>query len=159
MILKWIGAGILLLSAVGYGWVKIREERRRAAQTEAAQAMIGEIREQIAYFMKPLPEIFAAYRHPVLEECGFLPLCRQENLRAAWEKAPLCLPEKLMKVTQDFVGHIGGGYREDVLRICDYTLEQYEKVIREMHSELKNREKLYRTIPPLLAVSVLLLLI
>lgn len=156
---KIIGALILLLCSVGYGFIRIREERRAAAEVEAFAGLIRTVRENIAHYMKPLPEIFASCSGGILEENGFLPLCREKGIRAAWREVPMKLTPKLRTVTEDFVSRIGGGYREDELHLCDYTLEQFEKAEKEMRTELGNREKLYRTIPPLLALSAVLLFI
>lgn len=156
---KIIGAVILLAAAVGYGYIRISEERKKAAEADALADLIRTIRGNIAHYMKPLPEIFLSCTGGILEDNGFLPLCRSKGIRAAWEAVPMKLPEKLRTVMTDFVSRIGGGYREDELHLCDYTLEQFDKVSREMRTEMENREKLYRTIPPLLALSAVLLFI
>lgn len=157
--IKIIGAVILLAAAFGYGYLKIREERRKIAETDALCDLVSFIRQNIAHYMKPLPDIFAAYsdRCGLLEENGFIEICRTNGIRAAWEETVFHLPDNVREAMADFVRSIGGGYREDELHLCDYTLEQFEKAGLKMREEIKGKEKLYRTIPPLLALSVMLI--
>lgn len=154
---KIAGAIILLCAAVGYGFVKIREERRRIAEAEALAELVKYIRDNILHYMKPLPEIFASYASPLLEENGFLPDCREKGIGAAWERAVFHLPDKLNRTMTDFAYSVGGGYREDELSLCGYTLDVIGEAVKTMRNEQDGKEKLYRTIPPLLALSVMLI--
>lgn len=156
---KIMGAVMLLAAAVGYGFVKIREERRKIAELDALCELVRYIRENIAHYMKPLPQIFASYNGGILEESGFLGDCRRYGIRTAWENSDLALPEKCRRAMCDFANSIGGGYREDELNLCDYTLEQIDKARLTMREELAGKEKMYRTIPPLLALSVMLIFV
>lgn len=156
---KIIGAALLLVAAVAYGFLRIAEERRVVAEMDALVDFIRTIRAGIAHYKKPLPEIFTSYSSGILEENGFLALCRNCGIREAWHKSGIKMPEKMQSAMTYFSEKIGSGYREDELHLCDYTLEQFEKAGQEMQREMKNREKLYRSIPPLLALSLVLLFI
>lgn len=154
---KILGAVLLIVTSVGYGFTKIREERRKIELNDAFCELVKHIRENIAHYMKPLGEIFSSYEGGILEDCGFLGDCRTVGIRLAWERSHFHLSEKPRRLMEDFANSIGGGYREDELNLCDYTASEMEKISRAMREEAVGREKMYRTIPPLLALSVVLI--
>lgn len=157
--MKIIGAVFLLSSAVWYGYLKIRDERRKIAELEELCDLALYIRENIVHYMKPLPEIFASYSGGVLEKNGFLDDCRKFGIRVAWENSSLSLPENCNRAMCDFANSIGSGYRDDEINLCNFTLEQLCKAMQTMREEIAGKEKMYRTIPPLLALSVMLIFI
>lgn len=160
---KIIGGILLLAASVGFGLIKIREERRRIRLARAFCELVKHIRENIAHYMKPLPEIFRTADCPILEEHGFLGDCRERGIRLAWEKfsdsAENILPERVKRVLAEFSESIGGGYREDELNLCDYTIAELERAVREMTEDSVGKEKIYRTIPPLVALSAMLIFV
>lgn len=156
---KIFGALILLAASVAYGFMKIREERRKIELIDAFCELVRCIRENIAHYMKPLPQIFESYSGGVLEDNGFLGDCRTLGIHIAWERssARMDLDEKARRVIGDFAESVGGGYREDELNLCGFTIAELEKIISSIREESAGREKMYRTIPPLLALSVMLI--
>ncbi len=154
---KWVGALVLLLTSVGYGTLCIREERKQYHLLCGVVAFVQKIGENVRHFAKPLSEIYGMCGGTVSEE--FLRLCQKEGIRCAWEKAPLASDETWGKVMENFCFHIGTSFHEDCVHLCDYTLEQLKKEAGKQKEELEKREKLYRTLPPLAALSLVLLMI
>lgn len=159
MTVKMIGGALLILASVFYGRLKILEERRRFSLAEASVEFVRAVRDSIAHYAKPLSEICESVNIEPLEECGFLPLCRTDGIRMAWEAKKLPIPDKMRAVMGEFAERIGGGYREDELALCAHTLERLEKLAEEVRKERENREKLYRNIPPIAALSLVLLVL
>jgi len=148
-----------MLAALLYGRMKIGEERKKTVLAQASVEFVRTVRDNIAHYAKPLSEIFSSMSITPLEECGFLPICREEGIRAAWDSGTLKLNEKMSGVMSEFAARIGSGYREDELELCAYTLAQLEKHAGEVGADCENRTKLYRNIPPLAALSVILLVL
>ena len=51
------------------------------------------------------------------------------------------------------------GYKDEEVALCKYTHMKLAECEEKLSSALKDKEKLYRTIPPMLALSVILILI
>ena len=159
MTAKLIGGGLIMLASLLYGRMKIAEERKKSALAEGTVEFVRAVRDNISHYKKPLSEIFDSVRIDALERCGFLPACRSDGIRAAWETGTLKLPGKMSEIMCAFAERIGSGYREDELELCGYTLTQLEKHAEGVRTERENREKLYRNIPPLAALSAVLLVL
>ena len=159
MTVKIIGGALLILASVFYGRLKIHEERKKSSLAEASVEFVRAVRDSIAHYAKPLGEIYESVRIEALEECGFLPLCRTDGIRAAWRSGKLCIPGKMSGVMGEFSEKIGGGYREDELALCAHTLERMEKLTEQVREEREKSEKLYRNIPPIAALSLVLLVV
>lgn len=159
MILEFTGAGIILVSALLLSLGLIRDYRNSLRELEALHQMITYIRDNIDHFMKPLPEIFQTYKNEYLEACGFLPNVRRTDLRQAWDGQTFTLSEDTRTLLTTFVYQIGNGYREEELRLCDYTLTRLNGILEKKRSESKNKLKIYKTVPMLFALSVILILI
>lgn len=157
--IELIGGAILLLAAwlissdlIGNYKIKLRE-------LEALYDMITYIRDNIEYRMKPLPDIFNLYQNEYLEQCGFLPTVRKTDLSQAWTVQKFKLKGEAYQLIQDFIKEIGCGYQSEELRLCEYTLERLHNILDKIHADSANQLKLYRTVPVMFALSIILILI
>lgn len=159
MSFKLIGAAMILLASVMFGRMKITEERRKNTLIVGMTEFVRGIRDNISHFRRPLGEIFESLSIPALETCGFIDLCRKNGIHTAWESISPLLPKDTAAVLEEFVRRIGSGYREDELELCAYTLQRLESIGEAESAELEKREKLYRNLPPLAALSAVLLVL
>ncbi len=159
MILEFTGAGIVFASAVFLSLGLIRDHRTHLRELDAIYNMIAYIRDNIDHFMKPLPDIFQNYTNDCLESCGFLSDVRRTDLHQAWNGQTFSLSEETHTLLNDFFTRIGSGYRTEELRLCDYTLNRLNSILEKKRNESKNKLKLYKTVPMLVALSVILILI
>ena len=159
---KLIGTVILLTASMVYGRKKILDERRKIREAEALRDLTEHIAEQIEYTMKPLPEIIAGFENGILREIGFLETAGTYGIREAWKMCQwkFCLPEgNIRSAFGEFCREIGRGYRKEELELCGLTLKRLRSEIERMKGDSGNCEKLYRTIPPLMVLSVVLILL
>ncbi len=156
---KWLGAGSLMTAAAIFSICLIREHRKKLLELEAFFDMISCIRDNIEHLMKPLPEIFQNYNHTYLDSCGFLKNVRETNLQQAWEKYTCSLGGESFRLIDEFVRNIGKGYRTEELRLCEYTLGRLRKLMDHVQADTANQLKLYKTVPMMFALSVILILI
>ena len=150
---------LILLSAVFYGWTKIYAERNKLKETSAFYDFIRYIRDNIEHFSKPLPEICKNYQNQYFTKRGLSSQIERCGIKSALEAYVFLMSEEDTDTVLQFAREIGGGYREDELRLCDYTLKRLEGSIAAQKGEIKNKEKMYKTIPVLLAASVILLFV
>ncbi len=161
LLYKLAGAGILLLASFIYGSCKVREGRRRLRETEAFLELVEYVTEGIEHGMKPLPEIFAEYGNGILEQNGFLQIVREKGIRQAWlTHENRFNPTKGKGIDQFsvFCREIGRSYRKEEMELCSLTKKRLEDELAAIRVDMKNREKMYRTIPPLMVMSLVLML-
>ena len=159
---KLAGTAVLLLASLLYGRCKVMEERKKVHEFEALLDLVNCITDGIEYGMKPLPEIFAEYRNEILEKNGFLEMARKSGLRETWmayERKFSVSGGNGMKQFAGFCMKIGNGYKKEELELCGITRKRMEEELEKRKKDNGNREKLYRTIPPLMAMSLVLMLL
>lgn len=162
LIVKTAGSVTLVIAAIYYGTVMICEERSKLITADAICEMMQYVRDNIEHFMKPLPDILASYRNDTLEKIGFLGDVRENGMKYAQLDRYFgknAVDGEVFAVLSDFCGKIGEGYRNDEIRRCDYAIAQIEKRTAKMKDDFSSKAKIYRTLPPLFALSILLILI
>lgn len=159
MIGKWIGAGIVITAAWLFSIGLIRDHRKILRELEALCDMIQYIRDNIDHLMKPLPEIFGSYRNDYLETIGFLPQVRHAGLKQAWNEQSFAFSGEPFLLLSNFIRTIGNGYRTEELRLCDYTITRLNETLEHLRRDSSNRLKLYKTVPTMFALSIILILI
>lgn len=159
MILELTGAGIVILAALFLSTGLIRDYKANLRELEALYDMISYIRDNIEHLMKPLPDIFRTYTNDYLETCGFLPAVRKTDLRQAWANHRFSVAGEAHTLIEDFIETVGSGYRTEELRLCEYTLTRLSGIIEKSRAESANKIRLYKTVPMMLALSVILILI
>lgn len=157
--LEWLGAGSLMTAAGIFSIHMIREHRKKLLELEAFFDMISCIRDNIEHLMKPLPEIFQNYNHTYLDSCGFLKNVRETNLQQAWETYVFSCGAEAFRLIDEFIRNIGKGYRTEELRLCEYTLGRLRKLMDHVQADTANQLKLYKTVPMMFALSLILILI
>ena len=158
VIFRCAGAFILLSSAAGWGFSEIREGRQRLRELEAVLALIRHIRESIERYGTPLGEIFAAYDDPILARAGFLTLLRKEGMTAAADGAGLRLAETERGVVRSLGERLGRGFREEQTALCKRAEDRLAEALGKQRTEAEGRERLWRSIPILAALSLILML-
>ncbi len=146
----------MILAAVLFGYWKTGELRGRLALLRGWMDFVAFVRDQIAHFSRPLTEICALYSGGMLEKNGCLSAMREGGIpRGGTFTAGLGEGEK--NAIRQFTQGIGQGYREDALRLCDYTLEQLKEAEKKRSGELGGEERMYRTVPLMFALSLVLM--
>ena len=159
LLLRSFGAVLLLAAASGWGFCEIRDGRRRILELEAVLDLIRAVREGIDRLTAPLSEIYAAYENPVLRESGFLNLLREAGMAEAVEKTEWRLSSGELAVLRDLASRLGRGFREEQTALCRYAGDRLEDALEKLRAEEDGRARLWRSIPLLAALSLILLLL
>ena len=159
IVLRAAGAVLLVGAAMLWGLWEIGEGRRRIRELEAAQSLCRFICENIERLSRPLSGIYEAFEDPVLEENGFLPALRKEGFRAALGRARWRLSGGERAILSEFADGLGRGFREEQTALCRYTGDRLGDALETLRRGQKDRERLWRAIPVLFALSLLLLLV
>lgn len=157
MPLKFAGVAALFFSSLLFGLTKIREQRRRLTETKAVAALVHQIRTEIEAFRRPLPEIYAVYRSDVLEDNGFLPRLRSGGLTEAIP-ALAHLPD-VAAILIPLAERLGQGDAAEEVGRCRIAEEGLLALSVSYEKDSASVEKLYRTIPVMMAASAALILL
>ena len=155
---KMLGAILILCAGAGVGVQLVGYERRRCRQAEGFLALVWHIRLQIDCFSAPVGRILKGCDGKILTDCGVeseaLP-----DFFALLQGTRLYLPEEMSRLLWEFGGRLGGSYREDQLRCCDYFLERLTPWCDRLRAELPKREKMMLLLPMAFAAMLVLLLL
>ena len=151
--------GILLLLACGVlgGIFLAAFERAKCRQAEGMLDLIRHIRLQIDCFSLPVSRILATLPTQISEMAAIPRAAR--DFGELLEGTSLLLPEEMCELLTSFGRDLGGSYREDQLRCCDYYITRFAPHCERMRTELSRRTKLALLLPLALALSLALLLI
>ena len=157
--LKIVGSLSVVFVSLIYGRIKIRELRRQLDEISAFISFVRYIGDNIEHFMKPIPEIVADFDNEYLASCGFLDSARKFGLVSAWGSSELFITGESRVLLGNYFSNAGGGYLEDEKRLADYTVKRLSEILKAETVASKDKERIYRTVPPMLAGSVVLILI
>lgn len=159
-IIKYIGAAVILLSAALFGYKLSRDYKAEQKAICGLYDMVVFVRDNIKHLMRPLPEIFLSYHNEYLENTGLIADIRERGLKAAWsDQTLLDEASAAYPIISDFVGSIGTGYCSEEIKLCDYTIDRLLEIIRKNEGEQRGKLKLYRTVPIMLALSIILIML
>lgn len=152
--LRLITGSILLLgSAALFSYEKIRMEKVQYTHLKEWLHFLHYIENNIRSFRTPLPEIYTSYS-------------RQENdlfarrLTAVGPAVLLSettLPDGAAILLQEYIRKAGNNYESEEIRLCQFTIEALQEIMNTTQKDLYEKTRLYRTLPLMLALSIVLL--
>ena len=153
--LKLFGGVLILTAGVFTAVGSVRRERSKLTALEGWIALIRYIRGQIDCFLTPLDEILLADRSLLRACMGHGNEGSLSELLAA--SAPL-LDEEVNMQLRAFVREMGGSYREEQVKRCDYYLSVLLALREKRTAELPLRIRLCTTLSLCASAWILILL-
>lgn len=145
---KLIGALVVLSVGGVCAFCSVRYERRRPRVLDGWIDMIQHIRSQIDCYLTPIPEIIA----------DVLPSHLPSDLFALLDACRLYLDGDTLRVLERFARDLGGSYREEQLRHCDFCLAELRRKREKLSSELPLRQRLSVTLCACVSIGTAILL-
>lgn len=147
------GSIFLIGSAIYYSYNRIHEERIRCKNLGKWVHFLIFTENHIRSFRTPLPEIVIAYNDQEKEFSGspFAENGLEKQLQM------MAMPSKALPVLHEYIRKAGSYYETEEIRLCAYTIEVLQKILEQEESELQNKTRLYRTLPLMFALSIVLL--
>ena len=156
--IKIFGLVLILSASLGVSFTLIGLEARRIRELEGLCELIRYIKNNIDSFLMPLEGIFLTFHSDELEKCGFEAEMKEHGLAAAAKLDLLSVDTKAREALSAFADSLGTGFRDDEVKRCEYYLELFgELAASEKQKAAKNRD-MYRYLPPLAALSLILVL-
>lgn len=158
-IVKLSGSGLLIFAAFLWGRKKANAENHAILVLGEFISFIKFIRDNIAHIKTPIPDICQNYQTDFTEIQKFLSDAELYGIHEAFEKNNSILPLKSRKTAEKFASEIGHGYGEETLELCRYTIDVLGGQYKEMKDDMVQRRKMWYSLPPLFASSVILIFI
>ena len=156
--LKLTGVLIIIACSVYYGRILERGADKKLRLTEALLSLVGYIEASIKTSRLPLGEIFASFKSETLSELGFLDSLCKTGIEESLEILEGSISEQAMSAMSYLGKHLGGIDAEGQLRICAYTEDMLKKDVEILKTELVEKKRLYRLLPLLAGMSVIILI-
>lgn len=155
---KIVGSVLLLCAGVLSGVFFAAFERRKCRQAEGFVALLRHIRLQIECFSLPIGKVLEHCDGQILMDCG-VETATLTDLTALLSGTRLYLPEEICRMLSDFAAQLGGSYRAEQLRCCDYYLERLVPLCDRLRGELPKRERVALILPMAVAAIIVLMLL
>lgn len=156
ILIKLIGGGLILSAGVAAAYGTVRFEKQRLSVTDAWIDLIFHIRGQIDCYLKPLDEILTCADREILQGC----MCRtpHPDLKTLYQASEPYLDEEARRLISGFIKEIGGSYREEQLRRCDFYINALRTIRQKIADDLPARTKLRITLSLCCAIGATILL-
>lgn len=155
--LKLLGGGIILISAVLIGEISVQKIKRQAEIEEELIEFVKHVRDQIKNYKRPLAEIVDSFYGTALNAHGFLKAVVENPPEDCCEKLPI--DENHKKALSSFLRELGKSYCDEQIVLCDEFVFQMSNSVEKAKDEYHGKIKMYRTLPVLAAISLIIILI
>ena len=146
--MKLFGALILMLFGGGLAALGGAVYAEGLRQAEGFLALLRHIRERIACYRTPAPELFCGFQNPALSRTGFLAALGSADfshaLAAAAER--LYLDDEECEALRAFAAGLGSGFAEEELLRCDLAIRHLEAAVAARRDALPRSARLFRTL-------------
>ena len=153
------GSAVLVLTSLSVGHAAVSSKNARIRHTHSLAELVHFIRSNIAFFLTPLDGLFASFTDDDLEKNGFCAILRRDGLDAALKSGALDMSPGTEKIMTQFASKLGKGLKDEEISLCDYTIERLTEEERRERDELDRCRDMYRFVPPLGAIFVIVCLL
>lgn len=154
--LKLLGSALLLLAGIGNGALAVGREKEKLAVLDGWIELLRFIQEQIDCYLTPVEELLLLADKALLEQCR----CQRKDcgLDAGLQRSAPSLQAESLRLLSAFAKEIGGSYREEQIKRCNYYRQALLSVRQKQAEELRGKSRLYRGMSICAAIGAALLL-
>lgn len=153
------GAVAIFTSSVLFGLYLCEQSKKRISEYSAVISLITEIKNNIGRFMTPIDGILSVFSNDRLEKTGFLPHARRYGLADAAASDFLSVSREARSLLIAFSEKLGCGMKEEEMSRCDYYISALTEIYDRERESARENQKLCRFLPPLGALSLIILLL
>lgn len=157
MKLKLLGSIMLIVFSVYFGFTEIKRMRLRINTLASLGSLLSRIKRRIECFCEPLASIYASFDDELLYELGFIGALRHSGLAAAVNTLD-SLTETEKRTMLEFEKKLSEYYPDEAVKLCDAVLKSISDALDDANTVFAPRAKLYKALPPLGAVALILLM-
>lgn len=142
--IKLLGSGLIAAAGGVAAYSAVHYEKRKLSVLDAWIDLIFHIRGQIDCYLMPLDDILACADTEILRAC----MCRapHPDLRTLLHASSPYLTPEAKRLLTALIRELGGSYREEQLRLCDYYINALREIRNQIAADLPSRVKLCITL-------------
>ncbi len=159
MMIKAAGCIVILLSSALLSMLLGRLGRNRLLAIDEVKKLLRHISRNIESFLTPVGVIISTYHSQYLEDLGFAEDMRRDGLCAAFLRGYLDLPTEAEELLIEFSVGLGDMYAEDEVKRCLHYIALLEEIECSEKARVEKNRDLYRFLPPLGALSLIIILL
>lgn len=154
--LKLAGSVLLIFSGIAMGELAADLEKKKLTVIDGWLDLLRFIQEQIDCYLTPVEEMLSVADKTLLKKCH----CQRTDrtLEAGLKRSARYLNAEEHRLLSAFVKEIGGSYREEQLKRCDYYRQALLTLRQKQAEELNSKIKLCRGMSVCIAIGAALLL-
>lgn len=158
MIFKTIGCAMILLASCTVSLMLSLRGRETLTAFAEVQGLLRHIRRSIEAYRTPIDVILSEYSSEHLDSIGFTDAMCTEGLCAAFSRGYLSLPREAEDLLITFAASLGGSLAESEVKRCEICLERICEMESLFKAGLEKNRDLYRFLPPLGGISLIIIL-
>ena len=159
MILKVFGSLLILGASSFLSLILGRIGSRRLCALAEVKRLLIFISRNIESFLTPVGAILSSYRSDYLDSCGFSDAMKRDGLCAAFLRGYVELPSEAEELMISFSSELGDSYAEEEVKKCRHYITLLEDIEAEEKARVEKNRDLYRFLPPLGALSLIIILL
>ena len=159
MIFKGIGAVLIMLTSCAVSMMLRLRGKQTLTAFDEAQGLLRHIRRSIEAYLTPIETILAGYSTEYLDSVGFTDAMRTEGLCAAFSRSYLHLPHDAEELLISFASSLGSSLADSEVKRCEICLERLDEMKSAFSESTEKNRDLYRFLPPLGGISLIIILI
>lgn len=157
MMLKLLGILAILSAAYFFGKSASEEITEKLSVTEALISLIRHIETSISTVRMPVNSIFDNYSDKALDKYNYSVTAAKQGLSAANNLIKDVIASEVFDVMEYLAENLGGIDVENQVKLCTYTETRMNAIYERDKLKLADKKKVYRIIPFLVGVSVIIL--
>lgn len=156
--LRIFGAALIFFCGVASARLLNTCARESLRQTEGFCELVRRLRSDIDCFSMPIPVSLESCPDAVLEKCGIDTRADRRTLTVLLHGCDISSPE-ICELMESFASHVGMGYKQEQLMLCDRTLARLEEHRALLASRLPAKQKTNGTLCLCGALAVVILIV
>ncbi len=157
--LKLTGAIFILIAGFLSGSLITEKKKKRLEIITALIDLTEHIRSSIQTARLPLNEIYQLFNNDVLESCGFTDSLKNRGLFYALETIKGTIGQHVYDSMLVTSSKLGGIDTTEQIGLCDYTIKKLQNEQQKEREQFTEKQRLYKTLPILCALSVIILIL
>ncbi|MBR6807116.1 MAG: hypothetical protein IKM46_01920 [Clostridia bacterium] len=157
--LKTVGCILILGASSCLSLILGRLGSRRLCALAEIKRLLVFISRNIESFLTPVGVILSSYHSDYLELCGFSDAMKNDGLCAAFLRGYADLPPEAEELMINFSSELGDSYAEDEVKRCRHYITVLEEIEAVEKARVEKNRDLYRFLPPLGALSLIIILL
>ena len=159
MMFKTIGCALVMLTSCAVSMILSLKVKQTLVAFTEVHGLLSHIKRNILAYRTPIETILAEYSSEYLDSIGFTDAVRAEGLCAAFSRGYLPLTAEAEDLLIDFAASLGGSLAESEVKRCEIYIERLCEMEAAYKESAEQNRDLYRLLPPLGGISLIIILI